>query len=103
MSAAYIKTFQYILDELFGILVVVWIFHILVRKITETETYKSVNIIEFIDGQYVVKNPISAQNIEAMRENMSEQDQRLFDDFCENYFSGIQTEGSNISMRRIVE
>ncbi len=72
-------------------------------KITETETYKSVNIIEFIDGQYVVKNPISAENISAMRENMSEQDQRLFDDFCENYFSGIKTEGSNYSMRRIVE
>ena len=72
-------------------------------KITETETYRHVNIIEYIDGQYVVKNPISPENISAMRENMSEEDQVLFDNFCENYFSTLQTEGSNYSMRRIVE
>ncbi len=72
-------------------------------KITETETYKAVNIIEFIDGQYVVKNPISPENIAIMRENMSEQDQAAFDAFCENYFGSIATSDINYPTRRIVE
>ena len=73
-------------------------------KITETETYRAVNIIEFIDGQYVVKNPISPENIAAMRENMSEEDQVLFDEFCTNYFgtfSSSMSAGGHV--RRIVE
>ena len=74
-------------------------------KITETETYRAVNIIEFIDGQYVVKNPISPENIAAMRENMAEDDQILFDEFCTNYFgtfnSQMSTSGGHV--RRIVE
>ena len=66
-------------------------------KVTETETFKAVNIIEYIDGEYVVKNPISQENIEAMRENMSEEDQVAFDEYCNNYFSGVGP------TRRIVE
>ena len=69
------------------------------QKITETETYKAVDIVQFVDGQYVIKNPISKENIEAMRENMSEEDQVLFDEFCSNYFSSSTTSSS----RRIVE
>lgn len=66
-------------------------------KVTETETFKAVNIIEYVDGEYVVKNPISQENIEAMRENMSEEDQVAFDEYCNNYFSGVGP------TRRIVE
>ena len=66
-------------------------------KVTETETFKAVNIIEYIDGEYVVRNPISQENIEAMRENMSEEDQVAFDEYCNNYFSGVGP------TRRIVE
>ena len=69
------------------------------QKITETETYKAVDIVQFVDGQYVIKNPISRENIEAMRENMSEEDQVLFDEFCSNYFGSA----TNSSTRRIVE
>ena len=71
-------------------------------KVTETETYKSVNIVEWIDGEYVIKNPISKANIEAMRENMSEEDQVAFDDFCNNYFSSFAS-SYNRNSRRIVE
>ena len=67
-------------------------------KTTETETYKAVNIIEYVDGEYVIRNPISQENIEAMRENMSEEDQVAFDEFCNNYFSSL-----NGQKRRIVE
>jgi hypothetical protein len=66
-------------------------------KITDQETFRSVNIIEYIDGEYVIKNPISQANIEAMRENMDEEDQIAFDEFCNDYFSGLGP------TRRIVE
>ena len=66
-------------------------------KITETETYKAVNIVEYVDGEYVIRSPIAQENIEAMRENMSEEDQVAFDEFCNDYFSGVG------STRRIVE
>jgi len=33
-------------------------------KITETETYHAVNIVEFVDGEYVIKNRISDKNLE---------------------------------------
>ncbi len=69
-------------------------------KVTETETYKAVNIVEFVDGQYVIRNPISEENRLAMRENMSEEDQVLFDEFCNNYFGSLI---SNNPSRRIVE
>ena len=73
-------------------------------KVTETETFKAVNIVEWIDGQYVIKNPISKENIEAMRENMSEEDQIAFDNFCANYFSSFGPgSATNSGVRRVVE
>ena len=71
-------------------------------KITEVETFKAVNIVEFVDGQYVIKNPISQENIEAMRENMSEDDQVAFDEFCNNYF-GSMNQSSGAQRRIIIE
>ena len=68
-------------------------------KITETETYHSVNIVEFIDGEYVIRNRISDDNLREMRENMSEEDKLLFDKFVEQYF----TLGSSNAKKRIVE
>ena len=68
-------------------------------KVTETETYKAVNIIEFENGHYVVKNKISDENIKLMKENMSAEDQIAFEDFLRQYFSSI---GSESSGRRVV-
>ncbi len=71
-------------------------------KITETETYKAVNIVEYVDGEYVIKNPISEENITLMRENMEESDQIIFDEFCQNYFGNFNSAKST-SHKRIVE
>ena len=68
-------------------------------KITETETYHAVNIVEFVDGEYVIKNRISDKNLEEMRENMSEEDQFAFDKFVDQYFD-IST---GDTVRRVVE
>ena len=68
-------------------------------KITETETYHAVNIVEFVDGEYVIKNRISDENLKEMRENMSEEDKFAFDKFVDQYFDIATT----ASKRRIVE
>ena len=52
-------------------------------KITDRQTYKYVNIMEYIDDGYVITNKISEQNLREMRENMDETDQEEFDRFVE--------------------
>lgn len=59
------------------------------QKITETETYKAVNIIEYHDGEYVITNKISDENIALMKENMSDEDQKAFDEFLAEFFGGV--------------
>ncbi len=72
-------------------------------KITETETYKAVNIIEFENGHYVIKNRISDENLKLMRENMSVEDQTAFDDFINEFFRNVRQDGNTSSRRVVVE
>ena len=72
-------------------------------KITETDTYRAVNIIEFENGHYVIKNKISDENVALMRENMSEEDQIAFDEFLREYFGNIGGPAvSGSSARRVI-
>ncbi len=50
-------------------------------KITDRETYKYVNIMEYVNDGYVITNKISEQNLREMRANMDETDQEEFDKF----------------------
>ncbi len=52
-------------------------------KVTDRETYKYVNIMEFVDDGYVLTNKISDKNIIEMRNNMDESDIEAFDNFVE--------------------
>ena len=52
-------------------------------KITDRETYRYVNIMEYIDDGYVLTNKISEKNLQEMRANMDETDQEGFDKFVE--------------------
>ena len=64
-------------------------------KITDRETYKYVNIMEFVDDGYVLTNKISEKNLREMRNNMDESDQEEFDKFVEEhwgtYSDNVQT------------
>ena len=53
------------------------------RKITDKKVYEYRNILEYIDGEYVITNKISDQNIKDMRLNMTETDAEEFDQFVE--------------------
>ncbi len=52
-------------------------------KITDRKLYDYVNILEYIDGEYVLTNKISDQNLREMRNNMDESDVEQFDAFVE--------------------
>lgn len=52
-------------------------------KITDRKLYNYVNILEYIDGEYVLTNKISDQNLREMRNNMDETDQEEFDKFVQ--------------------
>jgi pilus assembly protein CpaF len=53
------------------------------KHMTQTSNYTYKNIVEFVDGEYVFKNPISEENIKAMRDNMSPEDVKNFDNFLD--------------------
>ena len=55
-------------------------------KSTNRETFKYRNILEYIDGEYVITNPITRHNIKEMRLNMEETDAELFDKFVERHW-----------------
>ncbi len=53
------------------------------EHMTQTSNYTYRNIVEFHDGKYVFVNPISEENIKAMRDNMSPEDVKNFDNFID--------------------
>jgi pilus assembly protein CpaF len=50
---------------------------------TQTANYDYKNIVEFKDGEYIFANQLTSRNVEEMRENMSHEDVKAFDEFLE--------------------
>lgn len=55
-------------------------------KTTDKQLYTYRNIMEYIDGEYVITNPITDENIKEMRNNMDETDVEAFDKFIEKHW-----------------
>ena len=55
-------------------------------KITNKELYQYRNIMEYVDGEYVITNPITEHNINEMRINMDDNDLGDFDKFVEDHW-----------------
>jgi pilus assembly protein CpaF len=56
------------------------------EKSTDRQLYRYQNVLEYIDGRYVITNKISDANLKAMRDNMNDEDQEEFDMFVENHW-----------------
>ena len=56
------------------------------RKITDAKLFEYRNILEYIDGEYVITNSITPTNIKEMRLNMDESDAEEFDKFVEEHW-----------------
>lgn len=66
-------------------------------KVTDRQLYRYVNIMEYIDDEYVITNKISDQNLKEMRENMDETDAEAFDKFVEeNWGATIITKAQRL-------
>ena len=59
------------------------------RKITDSKLYEYRNILEYIDGEYVITNSITPSNIKEMRLNMDENDATEFDKFVEEHWGKL--------------
>ncbi len=55
-------------------------------KITDKKLYTYRNILEYVDGEYIITNPITDINLKEMRMNMDETDAETFDKFVEKYW-----------------
>ena len=80
-------------------------------KITNKELYTYRNIMEYVDGEYVITNPITEHNINEMRINMDDNDIADFDKFVEdhwgikprNLFEDEETANSNEKETKVAE
>ena len=59
------------------------------EKSTDKQLYTYRNIMEYIDGEYVITNPITKENIIEMRNNMDETDVEEFDKFIEEHWGNM--------------
>ena len=57
------------------------------ENITDRKLYTYRNILEYVDGEYIITNPITDQNIKEMRSNMDETDLEAFDRFIEKHWA----------------
>ena len=61
------------------------------EKITDKKLYTYRNILEYVDGEYIITNPITEANLQGMRENMDETDIEGFDRFVERHWKKAKT------------
>ena len=56
------------------------------EKITDRKLYLYRNILEYVDGEYIITNPITEANLKGMRENMDSSDLDQFERFIEKHW-----------------
>ena len=56
------------------------------ENVTDRQLYTYRNILEYVDGEYVITNPITPSNLKGMRENMDTADLEQFDKFVEKHW-----------------
>ena len=66
-------------------------------KTTDKELYQYRNILEYVDGEYKIANPITNENIVEMRNNMDDSDREEFDQFIEKHWKKVKKERKTIS------
>ena len=67
------------------------------EKITDKKLYTYRNILEYVDGEYIITNPITETNLKEMRMNMDATDVESFDKFVEKHW------GNTLNKRETVQ
>ena len=56
------------------------------KNIRQKQLHVHRNILEYVDGEYIITNPITETNLKEMRLNMDEVDAESFDKFVEKHW-----------------
>ena len=56
------------------------------EKVTDKKLYEYRNILEYVDGEYVITNKITDKNLQEMKANMDEADLEDFNKFIEKHW-----------------
>ena len=72
-------------------------------KITDKKLYTYRNILEYVDGEYIITNPITTENLKEMRMNMDSNDSESFDKFIERHWGNTLKYKENVSVAAEVE
>ncbi len=73
------------------------------EKITDRKLYAYRNILEYVDGEYIITNPITDYNLKEMRMNMNDVDLENFDKFVERHWAGKMKQTVSVSATPIDE
>ena len=73
------------------------------EKITDKKLYTYRNILEYVDGEYIITNPITAENLKEMRMNMDSNDSESFDRFVERHWGNTLKHKETVSVSAEVE
>lgn len=73
------------------------------EKITDRQLYTYRNILEYVDGEYIITNPISEANLREMRLNMDETDAENFDKFIERHWTKANKKTVEVSSEVVEE
>ncbi len=73
------------------------------EKITDRQLYTYRNILEYVDGEYIITNPISQENLREMRVNMDEVDLEKFDKFVEKHWGNGAKQTVSVSSMSLEE
>lgn len=68
------------------------------EKITDKKLYTYRNILEYVDGEYIITNPITAENLKEMRMNMDSNDSESFDRFVERHWGNTLKHKETVSV-----
>ena len=69
-------------------------------KVTDRKLYTYRNILEYVDGEYVITNPITETNIKEMRNNMDESDVESFDKFIETHWGNRAQDEEKVTITK---
>ncbi len=71
------------------------------EKVTDRQLYTYRNILEYVDGEYIITNPITQENLREMRLNMDDTDLENFDKFVQRHWGNSEMQTVQVSANSV--
>ena len=73
------------------------------EKVTDRQLYILRNILEYVDGEYIITNPITDKNLSEMRLNMDDTDLAEFDEFVKKHWGKAYSRKETVEVSATTE